>query len=173
MKSFSQILTEAHEAAVLAQGGIHLHEDRMTIDLPDFTQEDLVEYLEANGVAWREEDGVIVVEDPVLEAELSFEEDELEESVEISGEMLDEATAKRKIVVRKGKRKLIFKCGPGMMKRGTRTCIRRPGSQLRKMKLRARRAARKSRRKRSVASRKRKISLRKRASLGLRPRKKR
>ena len=131
-----------------------------------------MEYLEANGVAWREEDGVIVVEDPVLEAELSFD-DELEESIEISGELLDEATAKRKIVVRKGKRRLIFKCGPGMMKRGTRTCIRRPGSQLRKMKLRARRAARKSRRKRSVAARKRKISLRKRASLGLRPRKKR
>lgn len=172
MKSFSELLAEAHEAAVLLESGVDLHEDRLTIDLPDFTQEDLVEYLEANGVAWREEDGVIVVEDPVLEAELSFD-DELEESIEISGELLDEATAKRKIVVRKGKRKLIFKCGPGMMKRGTRTCIRRPGSQLRKMKLRARRSARKSRRKRSVAARKRKISLRKRASLGLRPRKKR
>lgn len=172
MKSFSELLAEAHEAAVLLESGVHLHEDRLTIDLPDFSQEDLVEYLEANGVAWREEDGVIVVEDPVLEAELSFD-DELEESIEISGELLDEATAKRKIVVRKGKRKLIFKCGPGMMKRGTRTCVRRPGSQLRKMKLRARRSARKSRRKRSVAARKRKISLRKRASLGLRPRKKR
>lgn len=172
MKSFSELLAEAHEAAVLLESGVDLHEDRLTIDLPDFSQEDLVEYLEANGVAWREEDGVIVVEDPVLEAELSFD-DELEESIEISGELLDEATAKRKIVVRKGKRKLIFKCGPGMMKRGTRTCIRRPGSQLRKMKLRARRSARKSRRKRSVAARKRKISLRKRASLGLRPRKKR
>ena len=172
MKSFSELLAEAHEAAVLLESGVDLHEDRLTIDLPDFSQEDLVEYLEANSVAWREEDGVIVVEDPVLEAELSFD-DELEESIEISGELLDEATAKRKIVVRKGKRKLIFKCGPGMMKRGTRTCIRRPGSQLRKMKLRARRSARKSRRKRSVAARKRKISLRKRASLGLRPRKKR
>jgi hypothetical protein len=172
MKSFSELLAEAHEAAMLLEGGVHLHEDRLTIDLPEFTREDLVEYLEENGVEWSEQDGVIVVEDPVFEAELSFE-DELEESVEISGELLDEATAKRKIVVRRGKRKLIFKCGPGMMKRGTRTCIRRPGSQLRKMKLSARRSARKSRRKRSVAARKRKISLRKRASLGLRPRKKR
>jgi hypothetical protein len=170
MKSFLQILTEAKERQLLESAGAQLQEDRITIDLPEFTRETLIEYLEENGVAWHEDDDVIVVEDPVFEAELSFDEDDLEESVCIHGEVLDEATAKRKIVVRKGKRKLIFKCGPGMMKKGSRTCVRRPGSQLRKMKLRARRAARKSKRKRTQAARKRNISLRKRASLGLRPR---
>jgi hypothetical protein len=86
--------------------------------------------------------------------------------------MLNEIAAKRKIVVRKGKKRIIFKCAPGFKKKGPRVCVKRPASQLRKMKLTAKRTARKSRGKRAQAKRKRKLSLRKRLTFGLRPRKK-
>jgi hypothetical protein len=72
-----------------------------------------------------------------------------------------EASAKRKVVVRRGKRKIIFKCAPGQKKIGRR-CVKRPSRDLMKMKRRARRAARKARRKRSQANRRRKVSLRRR-----------
>jgi hypothetical protein len=81
---------------------------------------------------------------------------------------LNEGTAKRKIVVRKGKRKVIFQCAPGQKKINKR-CIKRPQRELQKMKRRARRAARKGRSKRSAAIRKRKISIRKRGSLDKHP----
>jgi hypothetical protein len=112
----------------------------------------------------------------VEEAEITIEDDdseEIEESVDIEGEMLNEVAAKRKIVVRKGRKRIIFKCAPGFKKRGPRTCVKQATSQLRKMKLTAKRAARKARSKRSQAKRKRKLSLRKRLTFGLRPRKKR
>lgn len=72
-----------------------------------------------------------------------------------------EASAKRKVVVRRGRRKIIFQCPPGQ-KKIKRRCVKRPSRELMKMKRRARRAARKARRKRSQANRRRKISLRKR-----------
>jgi hypothetical protein len=77
---------------------------------------------------------------------------------------LNEGTAKRKIVVRKGKRKVIFQCEPGQKKLGRR-CIKRPQRELQRLKRKARRAARKGRSKRSAAIRKRKISIRKRGAL--------
>lgn len=79
-------------------------------------------------------------------------------------EFIDEGVAKRSVVVRKGKRKILFRCGPGQMKVG-RTCRRRPSAQLNKMKRRAKITARKSRKKRRIAVRKRNISMRRRAIL--------
>jgi hypothetical protein len=118
---------------------------------------------------------VIYILDPVEEAEITIEDDDsedIEESVDIESEMLNEVAAKRKIVVRKGKKRILFKCGPGFMKRGPRTCVRRNVSQLRKMKFRSRKSARKARSKRGQANRKRKLSMRKRLTFGIRPRKK-
>jgi hypothetical protein len=75
-----------------------------------------------------------------------------------------EGTPKRTVAVRGGKRKVLFKCGPGQMKVG-RSCRRRPTAQLNKMKRRARVSARKARKKRRLANRKRKLSLKRRAVL--------
>jgi len=75
-----------------------------------------------------------------------------------------EGPAKRKMVIRGGKRKIIFKCGPGQMKVG-RSCRRRPAGLLNKMKRRAKITARKSRKKRRMSARKRKISMRRRAMM--------
>lgn len=75
-----------------------------------------------------------------------------------------EGIAKRATVIRGGKRKIIFKCGPGQMKVG-RSCRRRPTTELNKMKRRARVTARKTRSSRRMAVRKRKISLKRRAIL--------
>ena len=79
--------------------------------------------------------------------------------------LLDEGVAQRKVVVRNGKRKVIFRCNPGEKKIGRR-CARRKSSELAKMRRRARRAARKSKSKRGRALRKRRISLRRRKTLG-------
>ena len=144
--------------------------------MPSLSYEDVVDYLDENEVEWEEKDGVIYILDAVEEAEISIEDDdseEIEESVDIEAQMLNEVAAKRKIVVRKGRKKILFKCAPGFKKKGPRTCVRRATGQLRKMKLTAKRAARKARGKRSQAKRKRKLSLRKRLTFGLRPRKKR
>jgi len=153
-----------------------LTESKIVLDMPKFDREDVIAYLDEEGIEWEEKDGVIEILDPVEEADIEVEveaeeADEVEESVEVQTEMINEASAKRKIVVRRGKKRIIFKCGPGMMKRGPRLCVRRPGSQLRKMRLRSKRSARKARSKRNVAKRKRKLSMRKRLSFGLRPRK--
>lgn len=155
-----------------------LYEEKIVLDMPNFTREDVIAYLEENEVEWEEKEGVIYILDPVEEADITVDvgdedEDEIEEEFEIETEMLNEIAAKRKIVVRKGKKKIIFKCAPGFKKTGPRTCVRRQASQLRKMKMRARRTARKSRGKRASAKRKRKLSLRKRLTFGLRPKKKR
>ena len=77
---------------------------------------------------------------------------------------LQEGIAKRKVVVRKGKRKVLFRCRPGEKKIG-KTCRRMPSSQLNKLKRRAKRSARKARTKRMRAQRRRKISLRRRRSI--------
>ena len=79
--------------------------------------------------------------------------------------LLDEGVAKRKIVIRGGKRKIIFRCKPGE-KKINRRCVRRKSGELAKMRRRAKRAARKSKNKRGRALRKRRISLRRRRTLG-------
>lgn len=153
-----------------------LTEEKIVLDMPNFSREDVVEYLETEGVEWEEKDGVIYILDPVEEADITVEveeDEEIEEEFEIESQMLNEVAAKRKIVVRRGKKRIIFKCAPGFKKKGPRTCVKRAASQLRKLKLTAKRSARKSRGKRAQAKRKRKLSLRKRLTFGLRPRKKR
>jgi hypothetical protein len=77
---------------------------------------------------------------------------------------LMEGIAKRKIVVRGGKRKVLFRCRPGEKKVG-RSCRRIPSSQLNKLKRRAKRAARKARTKRMRAQRRRTVSLRRRRNI--------
>lgn len=77
---------------------------------------------------------------------------------------LIEGNAQRKIVIRGGKRKIIFKCPPGY-KKVKRACRKRPSGELMKLKRRARMTARKSKGKRARAIRRRKISLRRRRSI--------
>jgi len=79
--------------------------------------------------------------------------------------LLLEGVAKRKIVIRNGKRKIIFRCKPGE-KKINRRCVRRKSSELQRMRRRAKRAARKSKSKRARALRKRRISLRRRRTIG-------
>ena len=179
MKSFKDIRDHAFcslQRLIFEEFDAELTEEKIVLDMPNFSREDVVSYLEDEGIEWEEQDGVIYILDPVEEADITVEveeDEEIEEEMHVETEMLNEVAAKRKIVVRKGKKRIIFKCAPGFKKKGTRTCVRRPGSQLRKMKLTAKRASRKARGKRASARRKRKLSLRKRLTFGLRPRKKR
>ena len=179
MKSFKDIRDHAFcslQRIVFEEFDAELTEEKIVLDMPNFEREDVIAYLEDNDVEWEEKDGIIYILDPVEEAEISIEDDddnEIEESVDIESQDLNEAAAKRKIVVRKGRKRIIFKCAPGFKKRGPRVCVRRQTSQLRKMKLRARKAARKARGKKAQARRKRKLSMRKRLTFGLRPKKKR
>jgi hypothetical protein len=152
-----------------------LTEQSIVLDMPNFSHEDVVDYLEQEGIEWEEKDGVIYIVDPVEEADIIVEveeDEEIEEEFGVESEMLNEVAAKRKIVVRKGKKRIIFKCAPGFKKKGQRVCVKRNASQLRKLKLTAKRTARKTRSKRAQAKRKRKLSIRKRLTFGLRPRKK-
>jgi hypothetical protein len=78
-------------------------------------------------------------------------------------EMLAEG-AKRKIVVRGGKKRIVFKCPAGMKlgKRGGKTCVKMGGAEKARRSRQARKSARKARRKRAAANKKRAKSLRKR-----------
>jgi len=80
--------------------------------------------------------------------------------------MLSEG-AKRKIVVRGGKKKIIFKCPSGtkLAKRGGRTCVKMGGAEKAKRSRIAKRSARKARKKRAASNRKRAKSMRKRKAL--------
>lgn len=173
MKSFKDIIDDGNLAIVgefLQSIGGELSEQKLVIDLPNYFAEDIEEYLNANDVEYTiDKNGTIWITDPVEEAEISISDKDLEESFSITP--LTEAAARRKIVVRKGKKRILFMCGQGMMKRGPRQCVRRPASSLRKLKFRSKRSARKSRSKRGQANRKRKISVRKRLTFGIRPRK--
>jgi hypothetical protein len=178
MKPFKDLRDHAFcslQRLIFEEFDAELTEQKIVLDMPNFSHEDVVDYLEQEGIEWEEEDGVIYILDPVEEADITVEveeNEEIDEEFEVESEMLNEVAAKRKIVVRKGKKRIIFKCAPGFKKRGPRSCVKRPVSQLRKMKLTAKRTARKSRGKRAQAKRKRKLSLRKRLTFGLRPRKK-
>ena len=178
MKPFKDLRDHAFcslQRLIFEEFDAELTEQKIVLDMPNFSREDVVDYLEQEGIEWEEEDGVIYILDPVEEADITVEveeNEEIEEEFEVESEMLNEIAAKRKIVVRKGKKRIIFKCAPGFKKKGPRVCVKRPASQLRKMKLTAKRTARKTRGKRAQAKRKRKLSLRKRLTFGLRPRKK-
>jgi hypothetical protein len=129
----------------------------ITVDTEDETK--MVElFLEENHFDFDLLSSNFLVYDPVEELLEEF----MDSSLDI---LLDEGVAQRKIVVRNGKRKVIFRCKPGEKKIGRR-CARRKSSELAKMRRRARRAARKSKSKRGRALRKRRISLRRRKTLG-------
>lgn len=178
MKPFKELRDHAFcslQRMIFEEFDAELTEEKIVLDMPNFSYEDVVDYLEQEGIEWEEKDGVIYILDPVEEADITVEvqeDEEIEEEFEVESQMLNEVAAKRKIVVRKGKKRIIFKCAPGFKKKGPRACVKRPASQLRKMKLTAKRSSRKSRGKRAQAKRKRKLSLRKRLTFGLRPRKK-
>lgn len=178
MKPFKDLRDHAFcslQRIIFEEFDAELTEEKIVLDMPNFSYEDVVDYLEQEGIEWEEQDGVIYILDPVEEADITVEveeNEEIDEEFEVESEMLNEVAAKRKIVVRKGKKRIIFKCAPGFKKKGPRACVKRAASQLRKMKLTAKRASRKSRGKRAQAKRKRKLSLRKRLTFGLRPRKK-
>lgn len=81
-------------------------------------------------------------------------------------EMLAEG-AKRKIVIRGGKKRIVFKCPPGMKlaKRGSKACKKMGGAEKAKRSRSAKRSARKARKKRAAANRKRAKSMRKRSMM--------
>ena len=137
-------LTEQDDRVILVSDTIPVEELTVFLEENDFDYEVLADRIE-----------VLDNFDELLEELADYD---LEDSTATD---IMEASAKRKVVVRKGKRKVIFKCAPGQKKIGRR-CARRSSRDLMKMKRRARRAARKARRKRSQANRRRKISLRRR-----------
>jgi len=130
----------------------------ISIQCPESVHLSLLEMLDDEFFDYNEtENGVEIVDS-------SFE--ELLEIIEECDfyNFLTEASAQRKIVIRAGRRRVIFKCPPGY-KRIKRTCRKRPSSELAKLKRRARKAARKSRGKRARAIKRRKVSLRKRRGI--------
>lgn len=133
-------------------------DDNVIIVSDNIPMEELTVFLEENDFAYGIIEEGIEVYDPIDEVLEELEEYELDPA---SASDLMEASAKRKVVIRKGKRRIIFKCSPGQKKIGRR-CAKRSSRDLMKMKRRARRAARKAKRKRSQANRRRKISMKRR-----------
>ena len=130
-------------------------DDKVILFSDTIPVEELTLFLEENDFEYQtSEDGIEVYDsfDELMEELSEYELDN------VSAIELLEASAKRKVVVRKGKRKVLFKCPPGQKKIGRR-CTKRSSRDLLKIKRRARRAARKARRKRSQANRRRKLSL--------------
>lgn len=105
------------------------------------------------------QDNIISVDATTQELEETFLQYDLIHTDDIF--QLNEGVAKRTLVIRRGQRKIIFKCKPGEKKIGRR-CVRRKAAELNRMKRSAKRAAIKARSKKASAKRLRKISLRKR-----------
>ncbi len=136
---------------------ITIEENVITVDTEEETT--MVElFLEENYFDFDLLANTFLIYDPVEELIEEFTDSNLEI-------LLDEGSAQRKIVIRGGQRKIIFRCKPGEKKIGRR-CVRRKSSELAKMRRRAKRAARKAKGKRGRALRKRRISLRRRKTIG-------
>lgn len=142
-------------------------EDNVVATVDNGNVYDFMMFLEENNFSFDQENNIFFIYDSFDEIYEEFIEYEV--SVYLIEEAPDqymtltEGGAKRKVVIRKGKRKVIFQCEPGQKKVGRR-CVRRPSKDLQKLKRRARRAARKGKSKRSSALRKRKLSLKRRKS---------
>ena len=141
----------------------------VSVSLSKFNYFDFIDFLEENNFEYKENtDYTILVEDSLEELFEELIEYNLILYLTEYGDQnitfITEGSAKRKIVIRKGKRKVIFQCEPGQKKLGRR-CVKRPQKDIAKLKRRAKRAARKSKSKRKSALRKRRMSLRKRASI--------
>ena len=133
--------------------------DSISITCPEHLIESFIDILEEEYFDVEEEDGVLIVQNGTF--------DELIECIDFDNVYkndLNVAIAKRKRLIRNGKRKIIFKCPPGF-KKFKRRCAKRSSSDLSRLKRRARKSARKSKGKRSRAARRRKVSLRKRRGL--------
>lgn len=148
MKSYWQLKKHLHETL--------FEETVIEYDLDGKSEEEIVAFLKKMGIDYHiDEDGMIYIEDEDVDGE------------DQKSESLEEGSAVRKVVIRKGRKKIVFKCKPGQKKIGARTCKVRKSSDLAKMKRRAKRSARKSRSKRSAATRKRKRSNIRRKTMGL------
>lgn len=79
---------------------------------------------------------------------------------------MNEAAPRKKIVVRNGKRVIIWDCPPGYKKVGKR-CVKMGATELRKRSLIAKRVARKLRGRRQMILKKRARSMMKRSRMGL------
>lgn len=142
------------------------------VDVDDYTSlvsfdnivaEEIKQILEQEEYDFQQvQDNIISVEGTLDELEETFLQFNL---IQFQEEYdLQEGIAKRTLVVRKGKRKIIFKCNPGEKKVGRR-CVRRKSAELNRMKRSAKRAARKAKSKKSRAKRLRKFSLKRRKFL--------
>ena len=116
--------------------------------------DDIIAFLDKQDIEYTVKDGIVYVSD-----ESDDEDNETEEE-------LDEAAARRKIVIRKGRKKIIFKCASGKKKVG-RSCMVRRVSERIKLSKAHRIGARKAKGKRSRSNRLRKRSNLKRKSMGL------
>ena len=50
-----------------------LTESKIVLDMPNFTREDVIAYLDEEGIEWEEKDGVIEILDPVEQADIDVE----------------------------------------------------------------------------------------------------
>lgn len=138
--------------------------DSLDIVCSETVKESLKEILDEEYFNYDEfEDGFVVLDSSFQELNEVFSEYEFEE-------ILNEASLMRKMVVRAGKRKIIYRCPPGH-KKIKRRCVRRAAGELARLKRSARKAARKARSKRARAIRRRKISLKRRAGFSKKRRK--
>ena len=113
--------------------------------------DDIIAFLDKQDIEYNVKDGIVYVSD---------------ESDDETEEELDEAAARRNIVIRKGRKKIIFKCASGKKKVG-RSCMVRRVSERIKLSKAHRIGARKAKGKRSRSNRLRKTSNLKRKSMGL------
>jgi hypothetical protein len=142
---------------------IDVDEYTSMISFDNIVAEEIKQILEFDAYEYNQvQDNIIVIDGNLEELTETFLEFDLFHTDNIHE--LSEGVAKRTLVVRKGQRKVIFKCKPGEKKIGRR-CVQRKASELNRMKRRAKIAARKARAKKSSASRLRKVSLRKRKQL--------
>ena len=141
MKSFTEIKQYLKEETA---------EQTVEFDLDGKSIEDVTAFLDSHGISYTvDEDGYIYVDDN-----------------DVQEETITEGSVKRKLVVRSGRKKIVFVCAPGKKKVG-RTCMVRKSSDLAKLKRRNKRSARKAKSKHSASARKQKLAKKRRKAFGL------
>jgi len=141
MKSFTEIKQYLKEETA---------EQTVEFDLDGKSIEDVTAFLDSQGISYTVgEDGYIYVDDN-----------------DVQEETITEGSVKRKLVVRSGRKKILFVCAPGKKKVG-RTCMVRKSSDLVKLKRRNKRSARRAKSKHSVSARKRRLANKRRKAFGL------
>ena len=85
MKSFKSIREAGNDSILesFMSPLASLSEEKIVFDMPNVDREDIIAYLDENSVDYTEKDGTIYINDPVEEAEISIEEDELDEEFDI------------------------------------------------------------------------------------------